>query len=83
MWAAFRNYTKMCEFLVDNGADLTMEDNQGWTALDITIIKMNYESALVLKRRGLEPRPKEMYENQLWQKYDIDMFLEYLEEGRE
>ena len=44
---------------------------------------MNYEVALSLKRRGLKPRDKEMYEKNLWQKYDIDMFLEYLEEERE
>jgi len=27
MWGAFRNNGKMCEFLLDNGADLFMEDN--------------------------------------------------------
>jgi hypothetical protein len=69
MWAAFRNNVKMAEFLMDNGADVTAEDNQGWSALDIAIIKMN--------------RDRDIYEKNLWQKYDIDMFLEYLEEERE
>jgi len=53
MWTSFRNNAKMCEFILDNGADLLMEDNQGWNALDIAIIRMNYDAALVLKRRGL------------------------------
>lgn len=66
MWGAFRNNPKMCEFLLDNGADLTLEDNQGWNALDIAIIRMNYDAALSLRRRGLLPREKEMYENQLF-----------------
>jgi ankyrin repeat protein len=83
MWAAFRNNVKMAEFLMDNGADVTAEDNQGWSALDIAIIKMNYEVALLLKRRGLKVRDRDIYEKNLWQKYDIDMFLEYLEEERE
>jgi len=42
------------------------EDNEGWNALDIAIIKMNYDVALLLKNRGLVPRPREMYENNLW-----------------
>ena len=53
MWAAFRNNHKMCEYLLDNGADITVEDEKGWNAIDLCLIKMNYEAALVLKRRGL------------------------------
>lgn len=83
MWAAFRNNSKMCEFLLDNGADLLAEDNQGWNALDLCIIKMNYDAALQLKRRGLQPRDKETYMDHLWQKYDVDLFIQYLNEDRE
>lgn len=83
MWAAFRNNEKMCNFLLENGADMHLEDNTGWNAMDITIIKMNYEAALALKRRGLVPKDTEMYLPHLWQKYDIEMFLGYLEEDRE
>ena len=83
MWAAFRNNAKMVEFLIDHGADITLEDNEGWNALEIAIIKMNYEAALVLKKRGLQPRDKEFYEKYVWQKYDIGLFIEYLNEGRE
>lgn len=40
---------------------------------------MNYESAIVLKRRGLVPRDQEFYIPHLWRKYDLGMFLENLE----
>ncbi len=51
--------------------------------MDIAILRMNYECALLLKRRGLSPKLKEEYEKGLWQKFDIEMFLEWLEEERE
>ena len=44
---------------------------------------MNYEAALVLKKAGLERKDMSIYEPHLWQKYDVALFLEYLEEGRE
>lgn len=83
MWAAFRNNHKMCEYLLDNGADITVEDEKGWNAIDLCLIKMNYEAALVLKRRGLQPKEKEVYADHVWQKYDLGMFIQYLNEDRE
>ncbi len=53
MWSAFRNNARMCQFLLDHGADITLIDNDGWNALEIAIIKMNYETAIILKRAGL------------------------------
>ena len=82
IWAAFRNNDKMCDYLIEHGADITLEDNAGWNALDIAIIKMNYDAALLLKRRGLVPRDQEMYLPNLWQRYDLGLFFEYLEEER-
>jgi ankyrin repeat protein len=41
---------------LDHGADITLLDNEGWNALDIAIIKMNYEAALLLKKAGLDPK---------------------------
>jgi ankyrin repeat protein len=79
MWASFRNNGKMCDFLLDHNAEISLVDNEGWNALDIAIIKMNYESAIVLKRRGLVPRDQDFYVPHLWRKYDIAMFLENLE----
>jgi len=73
----------MCDFLLDHNADISLEDNQGWNALDIAIIKMNYESAIVLKRRGLVPRDQEFYTAHLWRKYDVGMFLENLEQNQD
>jgi ankyrin repeat protein len=61
MWAAFRNNEKMVALLAESGADIHLEDNEGWNALDIAIIKMNYEAALVLRRKGLQPKDVEMY----------------------
>lgn len=75
MWAAFRNNSKMCDYLMENGADITLEDNEGWNALDIAVIKMNYEAAQTLRRKGLKPREKELYEPNLWHKYDVELFL--------
>ena len=73
----------MIEYLVTNGANIDLEDNQGWNALDIAIIRMNYESALILRRYGLKPRDVELYQPNLWQKYDVQLFIEYLNEDRE
>lgn len=71
MWASFRNNSSVAELLIDNGIQLDAEDNAGWNALDIAILKMNYEVALFLKRRGLTPRDKEMYDKHLWHEYDV------------
>lgn len=52
--------------------------------MDLSIIKMNYEAALALKRRGLLPKEDiDLYRPHLWQKYDVDMFLGFLQEDRE
>ena len=83
MWTAFRNHVEVAEYLIDNGTDISLEDNDGWNALDLAIIRMNYHVALLLQRRGLVHRGKEMYEKNLWQRFDIDMFLEYLAEDKE
>lgn len=48
IWCAFRNHAKLAEFLLENGAASDLEDNEGWNALDIAIIRMNYEVALLL-----------------------------------
>lgn len=60
-----------------------LEDNEGWNALDIAIIRMNYEVALLLFKVGLKPREAEVYIPHLWQKYDVNLFIQYLQEGRE
>ena len=42
IWAAFRDNIAMLEFLHDNGADLTLVDKDGWNALDMAIIRINF-----------------------------------------
>ena len=83
MWAAFRNNVKMSEILLDYGADLTLEDEKGLNALDICITKMNYETALFLTKRGLQPKIAEAYMDHLWRKYDVELFINYLKEERQ
>jgi hypothetical protein len=52
--------------LIENGADITIEDKNKWNAMDLAIIRMNYEAALTLKKRGMQVKMKEDYENNLW-----------------
>ena len=66
MWASFRNNIGVAELLLDHDAQLNLEDNKGWNALDLAIIRMNYKVALLLKKKGLTARNKEIYMNNLW-----------------
>ena len=66
LWAAFKNNSKLIEYLIENGADITIEDKNKWNAMDLAIIRMNYEAALTLKKRGMQTKMKEDYENNLW-----------------
>lgn len=66
MWAAYRDNLSVVELLMDYHAQIDLEDEKGWNALDLAIIRMNYKCALYLKQKGLRPRPREMYENNLW-----------------
>lgn len=79
IWASFRDNVPMIEFLLDNGADLNLVDKDGWNALDIAIIRINYQAARILTKRGLQRRPKEDYEGKTWRKYDIDLFFESID----
>jgi ankyrin repeat protein len=42
IWAAFRDNTQMIEFLLQHNADLNMVDKDGFNALDIAIIRINF-----------------------------------------
>ena len=79
MWAAWRNNLKMVEFLVESGADIEALNNEGQNALDICIIRMSYESALFLKKKGLIPKPAEYYQDKVAVVYDVPLFIEKLE----
>jgi len=43
----------MLEVLLDNGADVTAVDKDGWNALDMAIIRINYKAARVLTKAGI------------------------------
>ncbi len=49
MWAAWRNFHKTIDYLITEGADYEVENFSGETALDISIYRMSYKSALMLK----------------------------------
>ena len=66
IWTAFRNHKRLAQFLLENGATTDAEDNDGWNALDIAIIRMNYEVALLLYNVGIKPRDTEFYKPNLW-----------------
>ena len=53
IWAAFRDNVQMLEFLKDNGADMFAVDKDGYNALDIAIIRINYQAARFLTKYGL------------------------------
>ena len=65
----------MIMYLVQKGADVNLEDNEGHTAMDISVMRMNYEPARFLKKCGLEPKPKEFYDTKMWLKFDIELFF--------
>lgn len=50
IWAAIRSRKMILEELLHRGADLTITDSLGFTALDHAVINGNYEEALLLKK---------------------------------
>lgn len=75
MWACFRENIDMIDFLLENGADTTLEDEKGNNCLDLAVIRMNYKTALYLVQKAkMVLREKDWYNGKLWRDYDIDMF---------
>jgi len=83
MWAAWRNNQKLVDFLIDEGADVTALNNEEMDVLDICVIRLCYETALFLKKKGLKPKPASFYEGKLAVLYDVDLFLKKLEKEQE
>jgi uncharacterized protein len=42
MWAAWRDNVQMIDLLLEHGADTTAVDKDGWNALDLAIVRINY-----------------------------------------
>jgi ankyrin repeat protein len=75
MWAAFRDNVPMLELLIDNGADTSLVDKDGWNALDLAIIRINYKAALFLSKKGMQRREASEYEGKTWRKFDIELMF--------
>lgn len=68
IWAAIRCRRQILEELLRRGADITVTDELGFTALDHAVINGNYDEALILKRavifilpQGLRPKSADFY----------------------
>lgn len=69
VWAAIRARSQILVLLLDRGADITICDKVGFTALDQAVIHGNYEEALILKQaveihlfQGLRPKSFDFYD---------------------
>ena len=71
MWAAWRDNVQMIDLLLEHGADTTAVDKDGWNALDLAIVRINYQAAKKLTQAGLPRKQIEDYEGKTWRKYDI------------
>jgi hypothetical protein len=69
----------MVEFLIEEGANIHETNKEDLNALDLAIIRVGYETALLLKQKGLEPKPCEFYHDKLTVVYDLELFLQKLE----
>lgn len=97
MWAAFRGNVILVELLITKGADLLDVDNEGLNCFDLSVIRLQYETAFYLykhhgMRRTAEERlalyaPTAKHEigngKMYRQEFDIDLFFLYLESGQE
>ena len=60
-WAAWRNNIEMIDLIMQSSPDVQCVDKDGWNALDLAIIRINYKAAKRLSNIGLTRRPKEDY----------------------
>lgn len=83
MWCAHKDSPDMIEFLMEHGAELNHENKEGWNALDIAVLRLSYSSAKLLYHNGLWFKDPEAYRGDLRHPYDIDLFIEYVQEDWE
>jgi len=69
----------MIDLLLVNKADTTLVDKDGWNAMDLAIIRINFKAAKALYKYGMPRREKEEYEGKTWRKYDIDLMFESID----
>ena len=69
----------MLQYLVEVGADINLVDKVGNNALDIAIIRINFQAAKFLTKAGLQRRDISEYEGKTWRKYDIQMMFDSID----
>lgn len=87
IWASIRAREEILELLLEKGADITICDKAGFTALDLAIIHGNYKEALILKRAGLRAKSFDFYDlkREMFVDYKVNIpeFLKKLEDELE
>lgn len=81
-WAAHKQNLKMVEFLLHSEAPLDIVNNKGFTVLDISVNRMNYEAALFFKMKGIEVKDADYYRENLFRPFDIDLFIDMLKDNK-
>ncbi len=69
----------MIDLILENGGDIHLVDKDGWNALDIAILRINFQAAKILKKAGLQLKEIKDYENHTWRKYDLELMFESIE----
>lgn len=65
--------------MIDSGADLHCVDKDGYNALDIAIIRINFLAAKLMTKMGLKRRDISEYEGKTWRKYDIQLMFDSID----
>ena len=73
----------MADFLITQGADLTLENKEGCNALDVAITRIAYKTSLFLVKKGMKPKPIEFYDGKLTLLFDLELFLQKLQNEEE
>ncbi len=73
----------MIEFLIEKGADVFIENKEGWNALDVAILKTCYHSARLLYKNGLRFKDPKMYLDHLRHAYDLELFIDYVQDDKD
>ena len=55
---------------------MNLVDKDGWNALDIAIIRINFQAAKMMTKAGMTRRSLAEYEGKTWRKYDIQMMFD-------
>ena len=84
MWAAAKGDLETIKFLIEKGAKIDHEDNDGLNAFDLCVTKILYQPALLFYQEyGQRQKTIEFYRKHvISQEFDFELFFEFLELGR-